>query len=166
MPWTLTSTPHRRLPHTVAQVRAFAVHMSRATHYFDDVFLGVFPTVAAAVAASDAARGPAPPASAIWDAAGQPLSPTAAAAAATSSTNMTGEMWLRQLGLINDGRVRLPLQTRLVAPERLWAVVEFASGPDRGGGADYAIRMDALHLPPTFSKLSPVGTVVALLFVA
>ncbi|GLI64061.1 hypothetical protein VaNZ11_007197 [Volvox africanus] len=116
------------------QVRAFAAHMSATTRFFDDVFLGTYDSVAAAMDAVAVAKtSPAPRAA-------------DGASAGEINSNASGEA---------GGKGR-PRRRPLVTPGRLWAVIEFVSGPEPGRGVDYAIRMNAMHVPRTFSKLSPL----------
>ncbi|EFJ41760.1 hypothetical protein VOLCADRAFT_98328 [Volvox carteri f. nagariensis] len=118
------------------QVRAFAAHMSATTHFFDDVFLGVFDSVTAAMDAAAVATEPAPRA--------------AGPSRLLNGTDDNGG---------GGGGGSAPKRA-LMSPGRLWAVLEFTSGPDPGVGVDYAIRMNAMHVPGTFSKLSPTAAVL------
>ncbi|GLI69189.1 hypothetical protein VaNZ11_013758, partial [Volvox africanus] len=114
------------------QVRAFAAHMSASTRFFDDVFLGFYDTVTEAMDAAALAKAPAP--------------------RAAGEADMDGADGARGGDAGGGGG---PSRRRpLMSPGRLWAVLEFASGPVPGVGVDYAIRMNSMHVPSTFSKLS------------
>ncbi|PNH10125.1 ATP-binding cassette sub-family A member 13 [Tetrabaena socialis] len=144
--------------------------MACSHRYFDDLFLGVYGTAEAAMdaAAAATAAGRRPrsgPRGRLHGREGAVANATAAAAGALGARG-GGDAGGggRRRALEGDhaaphGRKRLPPRRprrRLVAvPSRLWAVVEFASGPEPGAGADYSIRMDAFNLPSTFSRLSP-----------
>ncbi|KXZ56922.1 hypothetical protein GPECTOR_1g831 [Gonium pectorale] len=115
------------------QVRAFAAHMSAIHRHFADVFLGTFDSVRDAVDAAEAASG----------------GPSAAAPLRHRKQRWANATSAGSFGAA--GSTRKPL----VHPVRLWAVLEFKSGPARGGGAEYAIRMDAMNLPSTFTRFTP-----------